>query len=313
MFEVYRDGRTLTYVRGDCGTLDVADRFFVHVHRDDGARENLDFWFRERGRRHSDRCMATVELPDGDIRSVRTGQYDETGHLWDEEFALDAEAWLARFASFAAREPSLRGAFEVYRDGRTLTWVRDDCGAEDIADRFFVHVHRDDGSRERLNFWFRERGLRHGDRCMASFELPDGDVRSVRTGQYDETGHLRDEEFALDAGAWLARFASFAAREPSLRGAFDAHLEGRALTLVRDDCGAEDIADRFFVHVHPAGGGGREAIDFWFRERGLRHGDRCMAAVALPDYAIERVAFGQYDASGHLWEAELAPPRGASE
>ena len=38
-----------------------------------------------------------------------------------------------------------------------------------------------------------------------------------------------------------------------------------------------------------------------------------MAAVALPDYAIARVAFGQYDASGHLWEAELAPLGGASE
>ena len=182
VFEVYRDGRTLTYVRGDCGTLDVADRFFVHVHRDGGARENLDFWFRERGRRHSDRCMATVELPEGDVRSVRTGQYDETGHLWDEEFALDAEAWLARFASFAAREPVASSAFEVYRDGRTLTWVRGDCGAEDVADRFFVHVYDSGGGRENIDFWFRERGLRHGDRCMASVELPDGDVRSVRTG-----------------------------------------------------------------------------------------------------------------------------------
>ena len=33
-----------------------------------------------------------------------------------------------------------------------------------------------------------------------------------------------------------------------------------------------------------------------------------MASVALPDYAVARVVTGQYDASGHLWEAELALP-----
>ena len=75
---------------------------------------------------------------------------------------------------------------------------------------------------------------------------------------------------------------------------------------MREECAAGDIADRFFVHAYAADGGGREAIDFWFRERGLRHGDRCMASVELPEYAIDRVVTGQYDASGHLWEAELA-------
>ena len=142
---------------------------------------------------------------------------------------------------------------------------------------------------------------------MATIELPDYEVRSVRTGQYDETGHLWDEEFALDAEAWLARFEAAAASEPTLRaGGFGLHLDGRTLTFVREACGASDVADRFFVHVYAADGGGRENLDFWFRERGLRHGDRCMATVALPEYGIARVVTGQYDASGHLWEAELA-------
>ena len=38
-----------------------------------------------------------------------------------------------------------------------------------------------------------------------------------------------------------------------------------------------------------------------------------MAEVALPDYCIARLAFGQYDASGHLWEAELALDARSSE
>ena len=71
-----------------------------------------------------------------------------------------------------------------------------------------------------------------------------------------------------------------------------------------------DVADRFFVHVHPADGGGREAIDFWFRERGAVYGGRCMAAVELPDYPAARVAAGQYDGTGHLWEAGFAVPAG---
>ena len=303
-FEVYLDGRTLTYVRDGCSGEDTADRFFVHAFMAGGVREVVNFRFRDRGVHWAGTCIASVELPPGDVRSVRTGQYDGPVHLWEEEFALGP--WLARYESFAGRAPVVSAAFEVYRDGRTLTWVRGGCRPEDAEDRFFVHVHDSGGARENLDFWFRERGERHAGVCMASVDLPDGDVRSVRTGQYDETGHLWDEEFALEAEAWLARFASFAAREPTLRGAFDAHLEGRALTLARGECDASDVADRFFVHVHPADGGRREAIDFWFRERGLRHVDRCMATVALPDYAIDRVVFGQYDASGHLWEAELA-------
>ena len=306
-FDVYRDGRTLTWVREDCTADDTEDRFFVHVYAANGGHEAINFWFRARGVRYGGVCMATVELPDYEVRSVRTGQYDETGHLWETEFALD-EAWLARFASFAAREPALRGPFDVYRDGRTLTWVREDCEAADTEDRFFVHVHDAEGAREGLDFWFRERGERYGDRCMAAVALPDYPVRSVRTGQYDAAGHLWDEEFALDAGAWLARFEAVSAREPAQRGPFDVHRDGRTLTYVREDCAAADVEDRFFVHAYAEDGGGREVINFWFRERGLRHGDRCMASVALPDYAVARVVTGQYDASGHLWEAELALP-----
>ena len=308
-FDVYRDGRTLTYVRDGCDGEDTADRFFVHAFAAGGVREVVNFRFRDRGVHWGGACIASVELPAGDIRSVRTGQYDGTVHLWEAEFPLDAEAWLARYASFAAREPALRSRFDLHLDGRTLTLVREACAPDDVADRFFVHVHpADGGGREAIDFRFRERGVVHDGKCMASVELPGYPVRSVRTGQYDASGHLWEAEFPLDAEAWLARYASFAAREPALRARFDAHLDGRALTLVRAECSAADVADRFFVHVFPAGGGGREAIDFWFRERGVVHDGKCMASVELPEYAIARLAFGQYDASGHLWEAEPALP-----
>ena len=220
------------------------------------------------------------------------------------------------YGDVTAAEPAARGPFGVYRDGRTLTYVREDCAPEDTEASFFLHAYaasaadlpedRRAAGFEAFRFPFGDRHSRFGGTCMMEFELPDYELRSVRTGQYDDTGHLWDEEFALDAASWLARYEAAAAREPAVRHAgFGLHLDDRTLTLARKECTAADIADRFFVHVH-APDGGREAIDFWFRERGLRHGDRCMATVELPDYAIARVSAGQYDGAGHLWEAVLA-------
>ena len=176
---------------------DVADRFFVHVHpADGGGREAIDFRFR---RRHGDRRMAAVPLLRH--RPPRRGQYDASGHLRDEEFALGAEAWLARFASFAAREPDARRAeFDLHLEGRTLTFVRGECSAADVADRFFVHAYATDGGREAIDFRFRRRGLRHGDRCMAPIPLPDYPATRLTAGRYDDTGHLRESVLAIGAG-----------------------------------------------------------------------------------------------------------------
>ena len=311
-YDLRVEGRTLTLLRAPCDPDHTQAGFFVEAVPP-GARsgERREFAFGQHGVRFDGTCIARFPLPEGPLAGLRAGQ--QRGNLppvWeaslpveDASFPRGASTWRE---TATAGESAARGPFDVYRDGRTLTWVRDGCGEADTEDRFFVHVHDAEGAREGLDFWFRERGVRYGGACMATIELPDYEVRSVRTGQYDATGHLWDEEFALDAAGWLARFEAAAASEPALRArGFGLHIDGRALTFVREACGAEDIADRFFVHVYDFGGA-RENLDFWFRERGLRHGDRCMASVALPEYAVARVVTGQYDASGHLWEAELA-------
>ena len=314
-YDLRVEGRTLTLLREPCGPDHTQAGFFVEAVPS-GARsgERREFAFGQHGVRFDGTCVARFPLPDGPLAGLRAGQqrgdlppvWEASLPLGDASFPRYASTWLG---AVTAAEPAARGPFDVYRDGRTLTWVREDCTADDTEDRFFVHVHDAGGAREGLDFWFRERGVRYGGVCMATAGLPDYPVRSVRTGQYDATGHLWDEEFALDAGAWLARFEAAAASEPALRArGFGLRVEGRALTFVREACSAADVEDRFFVHAYAADGGGRENLDFWFRERGLRHGDRCMASVALPGYAVARVVTGQYDASGHLWEAELALP-----
>ena len=319
-FAVYLDGRALTYVRDGCSREDAGHRFFVHAwaadpddlpeDRREAGFEAMGFAFADRGVRFGGTCMARIALPDYPLRGIRTGQLagGDLPPVWeaslpagDPSFPRGATTW---YEDVTSAEPAARGPFAVYRDGRALTFARGDCAAADTEARFFVHVWAVGGRREVLDFWFADRGVRFGGTCMAQIALPDYEVRSVRTGQYDDGGHLWDAEFAIGAEAWLARFEALAAREPDARGAgFALRLEGRTLTLAREACSAADVADRFFVHAY-APDGAREAIDFWFRQRGERHGDRCLASVVLPSSAA-RVAAGQYDASGHLWEATL--------
>ena len=102
VFDIYRDGRELTYVRDGCSRDDMTTSFFFHVvpvavgdlpvpNRPYGF-ENLDHVLRQGSARIDGDCIARVRLPDYPIASVRTGQFDESGRLWEVEFALDGDA-----------------------------------------------------------------------------------------------------------------------------------------------------------------------------------------------------------------------------
>ena len=249
--------------------------------------------------------------------------------VYEADASLDAR-WREGFASIAGGRPALRSVYDVHVEGRALTYVRDGCGAEHEG-AFFVHVYPEDPADlprwsrpwdfERLGFEFRDRGVRHGGRCAATFELPEYGVARVRTGQL---GHRNAEvwagEFPFDPEGWLARAGALAAREPLARGgAFGVHLDGRTLHYVRAECPAADAAARFFLHVAPADAAdlpearrasGFDSLDFAFGpgERGLRYEGVCMASVALPDYAIAGVATGRFTPEGEVWRAEFAVP-----
>ena len=101
VYDVWRDGRLLTYVRDGCPREDVerdGPRFFLHVFPADGGDlperrreygfDNLDFTLAMRGTRIDGDCVAVARLPDYPIATVHTGQYDDTGALWTAEFAF---------------------------------------------------------------------------------------------------------------------------------------------------------------------------------------------------------------------------------
>ncbi len=98
VFDVYRDGDTLVYVRDGCTEEEAGTAFFLHVVPVDAGDlpanrrrygfDNLGFFLTARGMRMDGDCVAAVPLPAYPIASIATGQYDETGGIWSVELAL---------------------------------------------------------------------------------------------------------------------------------------------------------------------------------------------------------------------------------
>ena len=88
LFQVYRDGAKLTYVRRQCEAVDTADWFFLHIHpadrndlpprRKPHGFQNEDFPFADWGVKEGSLCVAVRTLPTYPITQILTGQYS-----WD--------------------------------------------------------------------------------------------------------------------------------------------------------------------------------------------------------------------------------------
>ena len=106
---------------------------------------------------------------------------------------------------------------------------------------------------------------------------------------------------------------------PRLESFFEVRLGEEWLVYVREPCEPEDLAPRFFLHLRPRRpeelpearrSAGFDNLDFDFADRVLETGERCVAAVWLPDYGIRSVATGQFvrGADGsfrNLWHGEF--------
>ena len=153
------------------------------------------------------------------------------------------------------------------------------------------------------------------------YEYDASDLRAALETEAD-TGTAAVFRFAAGSGegpaATLeAEYASIAAREPEVRAHFDVYVVGRTLHWLREPCAPSDIEPKFVLHLVYADPGdlplerrrsGFDNLDFLFRDRGVRFGERCMASIALPDRGITRVRVGQWlPAEGrNLWQTEFA-------
>lgn len=88
---------TLIYTKTPCSESDISTPFLLHIIPTDRTYlpisrrqlgfENYDFQFNSRGTIFADKCLAIITLPDYDIASIRTGQFnpDDSAILWQEE------------------------------------------------------------------------------------------------------------------------------------------------------------------------------------------------------------------------------------
>jgi len=206
VFDVYLDGRELVYVKDDCSETDVRRRLFLKRASVDGE----SFFEEAEVRRYCCRfmssavmidealCAAKRSLPDYPVPYIVTGQPREVGRpAWQAEAVIDRDAFRkalekirkALEQAVAPEKLVIRSDFDVYLDGKELTYVKDVCSPPDLRRRFFLHVTPADErnlpeGRAYDNRDFNQVGV-HVDAfgCVVRRRLPGYAVRHVRTGQ----------------------------------------------------------------------------------------------------------------------------------
>ncbi len=252
--------------------------------------------------------------------------------------AATADGYRAAYRAAVAGEPLFRSEFDLYLDGRTLTWVKESCRPEDTVHPFVLRAvpvavdhlpayHREEGW-EPLGFRFGHYGVHFDGRCLIRRRLPDYPLRTLEVGRWvPGAGSLLEAAIDLPAaGPSVSRYwQAVAAGErgaPAATAVFDLYLErgatGPVLTYHREPCAAADLRARFFLHLFPVDARelaaqdrphGFDNLDFDFGEHGVLLGAACVALVRLPDYdrGIARLRTGQFiSGEGQLWKAEIA-------
>ena len=203
-------GGELAFLKTPCAAGDIGGRFLVQVvpvdvqdlppARRRARFDNLDFEFRARGGVLFDgKCMARIPLPRYGVAALRLGRAGAGGEeAWWPRFdtGLRAAALRGVVRWARARQPTARGDFNVYLDGKTLTYIREPCARGQAEAPFFLHVtplNQRDLPRTRrragfdnLDFRWADAGAWLDGQCVARVRLPDYDIAAVRTGQYDE-------------------------------------------------------------------------------------------------------------------------------
>ena len=222
-FDLYLSGNSLAYLKEPCIEGDADARFFLHIFPADLAdlpadrREsgfaNFDFRFADYGADIGGKCVAARELPDYAMERIRTGQNAAAsgGGEWRADIELAAHAAAqAIYEDIVAGDygaPVAQSDFDLYLRGNSLTYLKSPCAPGDADARFFLHITPADVAdlpadrRERgfanLDFHFSDHGAYAGDNCVATRELPDYAIESIRTGQFvSGEGHLWSAEFA---------------------------------------------------------------------------------------------------------------------
>ena len=239
-------------------------------------------------------------------------------------------------------EPILRADYNVYRHGRRLTFVQENCppGGGDVwfGVRFFPHypetlpAHKwNSGS----YVTFQTNRVRLGTLCLAVLQLPEyaqqGDIILMQRdlGRYGPAGlpvwaelyglaqpglgELIAEYRQGKGTADLPLIPNSVARPAAAFDVFIDRADGRnRLIYAKGDCTAAEYETPITLHITPVDladlpdyrrGSGFDNRDFPLDWYGGRPGGDCLAIVPLPDYPIAALHTGQ----DNRWAVNLYP------
>ena len=254
--------------------------------------------------------------------------------VWGAGLQPDDDVYRAVYQTVtAAGPPAAQGTFDVYVGDGAIYYVKENCALADTESLFSLHLFPADGSDlpagrgeygfDNRDFNFFWRGGFFDGKCITQEPLPDYYIARIRTGQYIAGGatlwqadvNLSDVNLSL-----YSRFqeieAALRGSQPVSKGVFDLYLDENRVVYYKNNCADADTEARFFLHTFPADlnslpverrGYGFGNLGFAFSEYGAHQGGKCLASVALPDYAVDRIRTGQFvSGAGQIWQAEFA-------
>ena len=191
---------------------------------------------------------------------------------------------------------------------------------------------------DNLDFFFRSTGVMFDGRCMATIFIPDYQISTIITGQQSTSHqfwrgqfHPPTDTFPDRVIIWSGRieseldtlrlqeeYDSITSGEPSALSVYSVWIDEPYISYTKEPCGEADTTALFFLHVVAVDVNdlpdtrkehGFDNLDFVFEpETGsMRFDGKCMATRLLPEYPIDSIRTGQYDASGELWSVEIIP------
>ncbi len=227
-----------------------------------------------------------------------------------------------------------RSDFDIYAYDDALYYLGANCeppASRDAAIWAFLHIFPDapaglssDGREhgfDNLSFRLDTHAAFFDGKCMHRQPLPDYPIARIRTGQNAAASGGDGWRVDIDLTAHAAAqtlYDSIAAGDygqPVAQSDFDVYLRGDRLTYLKENCVVGDTDARFFLHIIPDDSADLPAdwrergfanLDFQFGDHGGQAGDKCVAALELPDYEIERIRTGQFvSGEGRVWGAEF--------
>ena len=345
-YDVYRNGKRLTFIRENCPPEEPADWLGVKLipHYPEPGLLHSEIpgsyaTFHNHAARLGNICLAIIQLPEdaaGDlILSQRpAGGFAAGGHpLWEELYRLSRPGLreLIEQVRQSQPPPDNPAAFDVFIDqdaGRNrLIYAKEDCSPTAYETRVTLHIYpvnpadlparRRDSNYENRDFSLAAYGGRPGGECLAAFPLPDYPIAAIHTGQ---SGVWKKDIYPPDDPETLrATYAALSGHPPSANSTFALYLQDNRLIYLRETCSAADTAAGFFLHILPADvadlpaerqAAGFANLDFAFDRWGGHFDGKCLATVPLPDYPLATLRTGQYaPGQGELWAVELVVGR----